>query len=151
MSFIDRARGLTLIELVIFIVVVAAAVAGVMAVFVQGTRGSGDPLVRKQAMAVAESLLEEIMAVPYTCPSGATCNPVTASNRGQTHALADYNGFAMSGIAAVDGTAIPQLAAYNSLVTVAPAPLNGANGSQITITVTAGAESIGLEGWRGNF
>jgi Tfp pilus assembly protein PilV len=63
-----HARGLTLVELIIFIVVVSAAVAGVLAVFTQATRASSDPLIRKQAIAVAESLLEEILAVPYTCP-----------------------------------------------------------------------------------
>lgn len=150
MSCIERQRGLTLIELVIFIVVVAAAVAGVLAVFVQTTRASGDPLVRKQAVAVAESLLEEILAVPYTCPD-ASCVAVTTANRGATHAVADYNGFTMTGISAVDGSAIPQLAGYNAAVAVAVQALNGAAGSRITITVTAGAESVTLEGWRGNY
>ncbi|MCL6554867.1 MAG: prepilin-type cleavage/methylation domain-containing protein [Burkholderiales bacterium] len=146
-----HARGLTLVELIIFIVVVSAAVAGVLAVFTQATRASSDPLIRKQAIAVAESLLEEILAVPYTCPSGASCVAVTTANRGATHAVADYNGFAMTGIAAFDGTPIPQLANYTASVTVTPQPLNGANGSRITITVASGGETVTLEGWRGNY
>lgn len=150
MSCIERQRGLTLVELVIFIVVVSAAVAGVLAVFVQTTRASADPLLRKQAVAVAESLLEEIMALPYTCPD-ASCVPVTTANRGATHAVADYNGFAMSGISAYDGAPIPQLAGYNATVSVLAQALNGAGGSRITITVSAGAESVTLEGWRGNY
>lgn len=150
MSSIERARGLTLIELIIFIVVVSAAVAGVLAVFAQTTRASSDPLIRKQAVAVAESLMEEIMAVPYACPD-ASCVAVTTANRGATHAVADYNGFAMTGISAVDGAPIPSLAGYNAAVTVAALALNGAVGSRITITVAAGAESIVLEGWRGNY
>jgi len=151
MSCIERERGLSLIELVIFIVVVSVAVAGVMAVFVQTTRASSDPLIRKQAAAIAESLMEEIVAVPYACPGGATCNAVTTANRGLTHTVSNYNGFSMTGISAVDGTPIAQLAAYNAAVVVVAQALNGANGSRITITVTAGGESVMLEGWRGNF
>lgn len=151
MSFIERQRGLTLIELVIFIVVVSVAVAGVLAVFVQNSRASSDPLIRKQAAVIAESLMEEIMATPYACPSGATCNAVTTANRGLTHTVGNYNGFSMTGISAVDGTPIARLAAYNAAVAVVAQALNGASGSRITITVTSGSESVMIEGWRGSF
>lgn len=72
-------RGLTLIELVIFIAVVGIAVAGVMVVYSHSVRSSADPLVRKQAMAIAESLLAEVMAQPFTyCdPQDLANNPVT--------------------------------------------------------------------------
>lgn len=146
-----RQRGLTLIELVIYIVVVSVAVAGVLAVFVQTTRASADPLIRKQAMAVAESLLEEILAAPYACPPSAACAAVTTANRAATHAVGDYNGFAMAGISAIDGSAIPQLAGYNAAVAVTAQALNGAAGSRIAITVASGGESVTLDGWRGNF
>ncbi|MCX8086956.1 MAG: type II secretion system GspH family protein [Rhodocyclaceae bacterium] len=152
MSFIERQRGLTLTELILFIVIVGAAVAGVLSVFVEATRRSADPLIRKQAMAVAESLLEEILAVPYTCPPGATCNAVTITNRTATHALADYNGFTMTGICALDGTVIPQLSGYTAKVEVADeGTWNGANGRLITVTVSAASESVSLTGWRGAY
>lgn len=151
MSSTERQRGLTLIELIIYIVVVSVAVAGVLLVFVQTTRASGDPLIRKQAAAIAESLMEEIMATPYACPGGATCNAVSTANRGQTHAISDYNGFSMTGVSALDGAPIAQLATYNAVVSVIAQALNGANGSRITVTVTAGSESVVLEGWRGAF
>jgi MSHA pilin protein MshD len=148
---VERQRGLTLIELIIAIVIIGAAVAGVLAVFVQATRGSADPLVRKQAMAVAESLLEEILAVHYTCPDS-SCVAVTTANRTATHALADYDGFTMTGIRALDGTAIPQLAGYTASVAVAPdAAWSGVNGRRITVTVTGGSESVALSGWRGAY
>lgn len=151
MSSIERQRGLTLIELILFIVIVGAAVAGVLAVFVQATRGSADPLIRKQAIAVAESLLEEIMAVHYTCPD-ASCAAVTTANRTATHAIGDYDGFTMTGIHALDGTAITQLAGYTAKVTVAPqAAWSGVNGRQITIRVSRGSESVTLSGWRGGY
>lgn len=150
MSCIERQRGVSLIELIIFIVIVGAALAGVLSVFIQTTRSSADPLVRKQAMAVAESLMEEIMAVYYICP--ATCSAVTVANRAQTHAVADYNGFTMNGISAIDGSAVAQLSGYTATVAVAAgAPWSGASGRQITVTVTRGGESVSLVGWRGKY
>ena len=55
-----RQAGLSLIELVMFIVIVGVAVAGVLSVMNVTTRHSADPMIRKQAQAIAESLLEEI-------------------------------------------------------------------------------------------
>jgi len=59
-------RGFTLIELVLFIAVVGAGVAGSLLVFDYSSRSSADPIVRKQALAIAESLLEEIQQMPFT-------------------------------------------------------------------------------------
>jgi MSHA pilin protein MshD len=152
MSFIERQRGLTLVELIIFIVIVGVALAGVLSVFNQVTRSSADPLVRKQATAVAESLLEEIMAVHYSCPAGATCTAVTTSNRTVTHAIGDYDSFSMSGIRTIDNTAIAQLSGYTATVAVAAeAAWSGASGRQISVTVAGGGESVTLTGWRGRY
>lgn len=61
-----KQSGLTMIELVIFIVVVSIAVAGVLSVLNLTTRHSADPLQRKQALAVAEALLAEVEMMPFT-------------------------------------------------------------------------------------
>jgi MSHA pilin protein MshD len=61
-----RQRGLTMIELVMFIVIVGVAVTGVLAVISLNTRGSADPIRQKQAMAIAESLVDEIRAARIT-------------------------------------------------------------------------------------
>ncbi len=53
-------RGISLIELIMFIVIVSASLAGILGVMNLVTRHSADPLVHKQALAIAESLLEEI-------------------------------------------------------------------------------------------
>ena len=63
-------RGVTLIELVIFIVVVSLAVGGILLVMNNTTLHSGDPQLRKQALAIAESLLEEVELARFTY-----CNP----------------------------------------------------------------------------
>jgi MSHA pilin protein MshD len=68
-------RGLSLIEMVIFIVVVSIAVAGVLLVYNQAVRGSADPMVRKQAVAIAESLLTEVLLQPFTY-----CDPQDVAN-----------------------------------------------------------------------
>jgi MSHA pilin protein MshD len=50
-----RQSGLTLVELVIFIVIVSIAVVGVLQVISLTTRHSVDPQTRKQALAIAEA------------------------------------------------------------------------------------------------
>lgn len=63
---IDRQRGLTLIELIVFIVIVGVALAGVLTVLNHTAMHSADPIIRKQALSIAEALLEEAMAQPFT-------------------------------------------------------------------------------------
>jgi MSHA pilin protein MshD len=62
--------GLTLIELVLFIVIISIAVVGVLQVMSYTTRYSADPQMRKQALALAEALLEEVQLMPFT-----NCDP----------------------------------------------------------------------------
>jgi MSHA pilin protein MshD len=66
--------GVTLVELVVFIVIVSVALVGVLKVLDITNRGSADPLVRKQALSIAESLLLEIEQQPFTW-----CDPDDAS------------------------------------------------------------------------
>jgi len=61
-----KQRGISLIELIMFIVIVSVALAGILLVMNTVTRSSADPLIRKQALAIAESLLEEIELMPFT-------------------------------------------------------------------------------------
>jgi MSHA pilin protein MshD len=61
-----KQRGASLIELIMFIVIVSVALAGILLVMNVTTRASADPLIRKQALAIAESLLEEVELMPFT-------------------------------------------------------------------------------------
>ena len=70
-----RGAGLTLVELLIFIIVVGVGIAGILVVYDRAVRGSADPLARKQALAIAESLLSEVLAQPFTY-----CDPQDAAN-----------------------------------------------------------------------
>jgi MSHA pilin protein MshD len=61
-----RQSGLSLIELIIFIIIVGVGVAGILVVYGVTTKSSADPQVRKQMLAIAEALLEEIELQPFT-------------------------------------------------------------------------------------
>ena len=61
-----RCRGLTLIELIVFIVIVGVGLAGILAVFNVTVRSSADPMIRKQMLSIAEALLEEVELQPFT-------------------------------------------------------------------------------------
>jgi MSHA pilin protein MshD len=73
-----RQRGMTIVELVMFIVIVGIALAGIVQVFSLGTRFSADPLRRKQAIAIAESLLEEVEQARFTYCDPSDANAETA-------------------------------------------------------------------------
>ncbi|MEW6371679.1 MAG: type II secretion system protein [Pseudomonadota bacterium] len=68
-----RQRGLTLVELIMFIVIVSIALAGIVAVIRLTTAHSADPLRRKQALMIAEGLLEEVRSAGFTL-----CDPSSA-------------------------------------------------------------------------
>jgi Tfp pilus assembly protein PilV len=61
-----RERGLSLIELIMFIVIVGAAVAGIITMISRTTQSSADPMIRKQALSIAEAMLDEIRLQPFT-------------------------------------------------------------------------------------
>ena len=58
-------RGFTLIELIVFIVVVSAGLAGILSVMNTTVQFSAEPMARKQAMVLAESILEEVVQKDY--------------------------------------------------------------------------------------
>jgi MSHA pilin protein MshD len=80
---VPNQRGVTLVELVIFIVIVSVAIAGVIGVFTLTTRNSADPLRRKQALMIAEGLLEEVELAQFTY-----CKP-DSSSAGTANSVAD--------------------------------------------------------------
>jgi MSHA pilin protein MshD len=167
--------GLSLIELLIFIGIVSIALAAVLRVFVQSTSASADPVLRRQALAVAESLLEEVQRLPFTwcdgddpavesASSAAGCTlaadalgPEAGENRGTLPAfdhVNDYHGLVLSGISDLSGTAVPGLAGYSATIGVAPAALHtldaaDGNALRITVNVTGPAGVVvSLTGWR---
>jgi MSHA pilin protein MshD len=171
-----RQRGLTIIELIVFIVIVGAALAGVLTILNVTARGSSNPVIRKQGLAVAEAILEEVMSQPFTWCDSNDANAATAmayagcaslpetnfgpetvngmpETRGGTPPfdnVNDYNNLTTSAnIAGTNG------APYTANVTVAPTTLNGIGVGDpsnpvllITVSVIAGSETIQLQGIR---
>ncbi len=64
-------RGFTLIELIVFILIVSIAVVGLVQIFSFTTSRSVDPQLRKQALALAEGMLEEVELARFTF-----CDPI---------------------------------------------------------------------------
>ncbi|MDQ2821251.1 MAG: prepilin-type N-terminal cleavage/methylation domain-containing protein [Pseudomonadota bacterium] len=69
---IKRQAGVTLIELILFILIIGIALAAILGVMNVTTRNSADPARTKQALMIAEGLLEEVQLARFTkCdPSG---------------------------------------------------------------------------------
>lgn len=140
-----RTRGLTLIELVLAIAVIGIGLAGVLTAFNQAVRGSADPMVRKQMLAVAEEVLEEIALRPYAPAANAAPAPCA---RNTYNDVDDYNGYSTANFCDIDGNALPALAGYGVAVGVTTTTLSGVAAKRIVVTVTHGAESLTITGYR---
>jgi len=150
-GLVRRQRGFTLIELIIFIVVVSAGMAGILSVMNVTVKSSADPMVRKQAIASAESLLEEIVLANFANPPGGD----TGSMRSGFDDVSQYNGYSTSaGIVDKLGEATPGLGAYNYFPAVLvddAATLGGLTVKKITVFVTGPNVNISLTGYRANY
>jgi MSHA pilin protein MshD len=169
-----RSRGLTLIELLLFVVVVGIALSAMLKVFATAVQASVDPMLRRQQLAIAESLLREVELMPFTwCDPNdanveaangtadcATLPEAMGPEPGQTryttpyfNNVNDYAGFAMNGgILDNTGTAVAGLGGYKASVDVSAVALDNVTAGdalKITVTVTAPDNStISLQGWR---
>ncbi len=72
--------GLSLIELIMFIVIVGVGLAGILSVLNLTAQKSADPMIRKQMLAAAESLLEEVELMPFTYCDPDDTNVLTATS-----------------------------------------------------------------------
>ncbi len=143
----SRSRGFTLIELIIFIVIVGVAMAGILSVFNTSVKSSADPMVRKQAMALADSIMEEILQKEYKDPNGLP--NVVESDRSTYNDVDDYNGLTQT---AFTDLAAAGLSSYAITISVAAAaPVNGVTMKKVTVTVSRGSESIVMNGYRANY
>ena len=172
----SRQRGLSLVEVVIFIVVLGIGLAGMAVIYNQLTLASVDPVVRKQAVAIARSLMEEIQLRPFTyCdpddaavftaanPAGCSDQEVIGTEGPETRYgptafdnASDYHDFEMLGsIQDISNVTIADLSGYDARVDIVnaggdftpPVPADAA--LRITVTVTGPANvSVALQGYR---
>ncbi len=143
--------GFSLIELIVAMLLISIGVLGILSAMNTLVKNSADPMVRKQAIAIAESLLEEIVLKDFANPTGG----YTGTDRTQFDDVSDYAGYTTTGIVDISGTAISGLSGYNiSSVTVVNAALGNiasTDAKLITVTVTApGGEAISMSAYRTN-
>jgi MSHA pilin protein MshD len=101
-------------------------------------------MVRKQAAALADSVMEEILLMAYVDPDGLP--NVLESGRSTYDDVDDYNGLTQTAFG------LPtELAGYGIVITVAPAALSGITMKKITVQVTRGDESVSMVGYRAGY
>lgn len=61
-----KQHGFTLVELVIFIMLVSTAIVGVLNIMQISSRESGNPLIQKQALSIAQGLMQEVTNKSFT-------------------------------------------------------------------------------------
>ena len=143
-----RARGFTLIEILLAIVIIGVGLAGVLSVFMASVRNSADPVVRKQLLSIAEEMMEEVTLKPYAV-TGTAPTPSDCAARTNFDDVSDYNGyFSTNRICDIDGGQIALLDGYSVVISVAISTLQGAPAKLITVQASRGTDSITLTGWR---
>lgn len=144
-----KQTGFSLIELIFFIVVVALGLAGILSVMNTTVSHSVDPLVRKQALVLADALMEEIMLKASRNPEGGYIGP----ERAQFDDVQDYQGYSTCcGMVMIDGTPIPGLERYNirSVSINDMVPVAGAaTVKQVVVTITSPQGDLTLRSYRG--
>lgn len=173
----SRQRGLTMIELIVFIIIIGIAVVAVLQVISANTARSADPIRRKQAMAIAESLLDEVRSAAFTFCDPADANAQFAQKPTECATIqeglgpeagnlrpfdnaSDYgaaNGAAVTYVTDLAGVNFPP--GYTATVTVTPsgnlgpagATLPAAEVLSILVTVNYGNDAVTLESYRTRF
>jgi len=144
-----RERGVTLIELVVAIVVIAIAASAVLGVLSRSAATSADAMVLSQAVSIAESYLEEITLKPFTDPDGVDGE----ASRVDFDDVDDYDGLVDVGARDQFGNAIAPLAGYTVSVTVAAsgalAGVPSADAERVDVRVSFGsAIDFSLSGYK---
>ncbi|MDR1462162.1 MAG: prepilin-type N-terminal cleavage/methylation domain-containing protein [Azoarcus sp.] len=149
--------GFTLPELIMAIAIIAIGLTGVLTAFRTVVKGSADPLIHKQMLAIAEEMMEELNLKPWISQSGHTGGVTGCPDRTDFDNMDYYNGYECAGIRPIDGgDVIPLLANYKIKVTVAK-PAGDWNGipsddvRRFEVQVTNGGESVQLVTWRANW
>jgi MSHA pilin protein MshD len=154
-----RSAGVTLVELIVALVIIGAALAGMVAVYTATTRSSTDPVIVQQMEAIADNMMEEILMKPFARQPGMPAP--AASDRANYNTVSDYDGYGqgLQGIRDVEGNQIPGLDRYNVTVSVKSTTLTNvpsADALRIVVTVSVSGtdpslpKPLVLTGWRTN-
>ena len=146
-----RQAGTTLIELVISIVIVSIAVSAVLMALSMNIGRSADPMLRHQAVAIAEAYLEEIFLRPFDDPDG-----LPEASRDLYDDVKDYHGLHDDGARDQFDVPLPGMTDYtvdvtveesSALPSIAPTDLY-----LVSVTVTHAADiNFTVSGYRADF
>jgi MSHA pilin protein MshD len=128
-----KQRGVTLIELVVAIVIIAIAIGSVLSVISSSAVNSSNRMIERQASAIASAYLEEILQKPFTDPDGGI------EVRSAFDDIGDYAGYTDNGARDQQGNAVAGLNQYTVSTQVGPGTLPGVPAGAvrlITVTVT---------------
>lgn len=155
-----RPRGVTLVELIVFMVIVGLAMSALFSVFGTMAKGSTDPQARKQVLAIAESLMDEVALMPLTYCDPDDPNAPTATSSaactGGAGGANDEDRTPLGPEATEDryGTTLPfdNVSDYNGFSLPAPPGIKDINGNVISgleaysaqVTVTRAGTALGL-------
>jgi MSHA pilin protein MshD len=147
-----RHRGVTLIELIVAITIVAVAATTILGAIAAIASRSADAMMQQQAIAVAQAYLDEILQRWVVDPNGTPPN----TGRGSWDLVDEYNGLVDVGAHDQFGNPITALAAYTvSVATSQSSALPGvpaASARRIDITVSYSPNgSVMLSGYRTSY
>lgn len=135
-------RGFSLIEQILFIVIISVGVLGLLGVMNLSANSQGaDPLLQKQALAIAESLLAEIQRQPFSY-----CDPDDDNARS--------GGLTLTDVSDAGNPPLVIMAGYQANIQLAWADSSfglssGSHAAvRIDITVSNGPANITLTGYR---
>lgn len=156
-SISSRSYGFTLIELIIFIVIVGIATTGLFSAINQHNLSSVDPIYQVRALELAQARLDEIIGKRYDenspnggfppCDSGETgavaCDSLNAADAADLDDVDDYHGF---------NTVPASYSGFTLNVNVSGQILSGQPTKLIRVTVTPPVgEPVDLSAYKANF
>jgi len=155
-SVLHNQSGVTLIELIISMIVISVALGGVLVVMNYSTLHSADPMLRHQAIAIAEAYMEEVSLKNYRDPDDGNLCPAAESSRDQFDNVCDYSSLPDTVVRDQTGSAIGPLGGYRVSVSVSNPEITygspAVNGLRIDVTITDPAgESFTLTGYRAEY
>jgi MSHA pilin protein MshD len=143
-----RHGGFTLVELIVSIVVLAIAVAGILAALSAVSVRSANALIAEQATAIASAYLNEVLQKPFGTSDGQIA-------RASLDVVDDYAGLTDVGVHDQTGAAAPNLSQYTVSVAVGAGALGGVPAAQLReIDVTVSHPSgvvVVLSGYRSQY
>ena len=135
--FNRRMAGVTLVELIIAIVIIGAALGGLVAAFTRANLASADPLVAQQALAIAETTMEEVMLKTFDALDGARHAP---------SAVVDVNGDPIASLDRYKVEVRVEQPGVDGVPAITGVPAGQAR--RIQVIVTGPGEPMQLTGWR---